>query len=184
MSMKRKIASESIISAQDLSVFLRGLADAVDAGELVGEAGPESLEGFTGFKVGAKALAGGGMRVKVRVKFPRPAGVPAAPDEEGDEEEGSLPKYSSLKKHMKYTFKAIGQALAAGQLPPREEADSFVADSRLMVSYPGKGDPFYAEYLEKTEAFAAALDAGDLDALRALHAELARLKRECHSRHA
>ena len=85
---------------------------------------------------------------------------------------------------MKQTFKSIGQALAAGQLPPVVEAQSFIADSRLMVEYRGKGDDFYEAYRDQTLAFETALDAADLDGLRAAYEALARIKRDCHSRHA
>lgn len=188
MSSANKYKSESIIERTALSAWLRELADAVDSCELPSQAGPVALEGFRSLKVSVRQAYGGGFAVKVGVKFPRPAGLdPLAEDEEHDDEEygeGALPKYKSLKKHMKQTFRAIGEALAANQLPPELEAASFVADSRLMVSYPGKGDEFYAAYLEKIEAFAAALAAKDLEPLKALHQELSQLKRDCHSRYA
>lgn len=195
--MTGKYKSEATVEKAALAGWLRELADAVESGELPAPdaAGdPVSLEGCKGMKIGVRHGFGDSLRVKLSVKFPKPpktlgsatTGEPGEPgdDEEEDEGTGLLPKYKSLKKHMKQTFKAIGAALAAGQMPPALEAQSFIADSRLMVSYPGKGDEFYAAYLEKTEAFQAALEASDLEAMKALYQELAQLKRDCHSRHA
>lgn len=194
--MTGKYKSETVVEKNALAGWLRELADGVEAGELPSQSGPVSLEGCRGMKLSVKQGLGETLAVKLSVKFPKPAKTSGAaasdefggyPDDgEGDEsgEEETLPKYKSLKKHMKQTFKAIGAALAAGQVPPALEAQSFIADSRLMVSYPGKGDEFYAAYLEKTEAFQAALDAADIEAMKALHQELAQLKRDCHSRYA
>jgi len=194
--MTGKYKSEAVVEKSALAGWLRELADGVEAGELPSQNGPVSLEGCRGMKLSVKHGLGETLDVKLSVKFLKPPKAPgaAASDEFGgypdDGEEGepgdeeALPKYKSLKKHMKQTFKAIGAALAAGQVPPALEAQSFIADSRLMVSYPGKGDEFYAAYLEKTEAFQAALDAADIEAMKALHQELAQLKRDCHSRYA
>lgn len=194
--MTGKYKSEAVVEKSALAGWLRELANGVEAGELPSQSGPVSLEGCRSMKLSVKQGLGETLDVKLSVKFPKPAkttgvavsdefgGYPddAEEGESGDEE--ALPKYKSLKKHMKQTFKAIGAALAAGQMPPALEAQSFIADSRLMVSYPGKGDEFYAAYLEKTEAFQAALDAADIEAMKALHQELAQLKRDCHSRYA
>lgn len=186
MGMTAKHKAEIILEKDGVSAWLRELADAIEAGELPSQAGPVSLEGMKGLKASFKESFDGRVRARLSVKFPRPLppliGEPGEP--EGEEDEGALPKYGSLKKHMKQTFKAIGLALNAGQLPPELEARSFIADSRLMVSYPGKGDEYYAAFLEKTEAFEAALAASDLAAMKRLYQELAQLKRDCHSRHA
>ncbi|GFK95719.1 hypothetical protein NNJEOMEG_03587 [Fundidesulfovibrio magnetotacticus] len=184
MATSGKYKAEAALDREGLSAWLRGLADALDAGELATDTGPLALEGFKGLKISFKAGWPQGYAAKLSVKFPRPALAPGEDpaDEEGGEE--AMPKYSSLKKHMKYTFKAIGQALAAGQLPPLQEARSFLADSRLMCAYSGKGDEYYAHYLDAVQAFEQALEQSDLEALGLAYGELARLKRECHSRHA
>jgi len=186
MGMTGKRKAEIILEKDGVSAWLRELADSIDAGELSLQEGPVSLEGMTGLKASFKESFEGKVRARLSVKFPRRLppliGEPGEPEEEQGED--ALPKYKSLKKHMKQTFKAIGTALNAGQLPPELEAKSFVADSRLMVSYPGKGDEFYAAYLAKTEAFEAALAASDLETLKTLYQELAQLKRDCHSRYA
>ena len=116
---------------------------------------------------------------------PASGGHDAPGDGEAQGAAGSdFPRYTSLKKHMKQTFKSIGQAVSAGQLPPPLEARSFIADSRLMVEYQGKGDGYYEAYRNLTDNFEAALNEGNLDRLRAAYQALAQIKRECHSRHA
>lgn len=188
MRISNKHKSEKVLDKSELAGWLRDLAAAVEAGELSGEAGAVlSLEGFRSLKLSFKPGFDGKVMAKLSVKFPKNStgGLAEAAEEDDDEDEsGTLPKYKSLKKHMKQTFKAIGVALNAGQIPPGAEAQSFIADSRLMVSYPGKGDEIYAAYLEKTNAFEAALGTSDLEALKALYRDLAQLKRDCHSRYA
>ena len=198
MSMTGKHKIEFAIPENGLADWLRALAAQIDAGELTPGEEPVSLEGYRGMKISVKPAFGGELRAKLSIKFPKPVrsaasvlepgvvepGIVEGEDEDEDEGEGEMPRYKSLKKHMKSTFKTIGAALAAGQTPPAAEFASFIADSKLMVAYPGKGDEFYPEYLEKTQALEAAFAAGDLEAMQAMHQELARLKRECHSRHA
>ena len=193
MNMTGKQTSEAMIDRDGLPQWLRELAAAFDAGELPGPAGTLGLQGWRGLKISIKEGFGGQMRAKISVKFPKASGQflsgqalagGEGADDDDDDDCGSLPKYSSLKKHMKQTFKAIGQALTAGQAPPEAETRSFIADSRLMVSYPGKGDEFYGVYMEQALAFEAAFNARDMEAMKAAYQELARLKRECHSRHA
>jgi len=183
MHMRNKYKSETMLQKDEVSRWLRELGVAFENGELPGEAGLVSLDGYRGLKLSIKPEFDGRVIVKLSVKFPKDA--TGAQTECDDEEEfEALPKYSSLKKHMKQTFKAIGAALAAGQIPPTLEAQSFIVDSRLMVSYPGKGDDFYDAYLGKINAFEAALLASDLETLKIVHSELAQLKRDCHSRYA
>lgn len=184
MSMGNKHKSEKMLEKSEIAGWLRDLAAAFETGELPGEAGAVNLEGYKGLKLSIKPGFDGKVMAKLSVKFPKAVAGALAEEDGDDDESGALPKYKSLKKHMKQTFKAIGAALAAGQMPPALEAQSFIADSRLMVSYPGKGDEFFAAYLEYTNAFEAALAASDLEALKTVHRELAQLKRDCHSRYA
>ena len=196
MSITGKHKSEILLEKEALAGWLRDLADSVQAGELPGSAGPISLEGYRKLEISFKETFGGNVQVKLSVKFPKPSyeltgqalpeSAASAEDsfEAPGESSGGFPKYKSLKKHMKQTFKAIGLALAAGQMPPELEARSFLADSMLMIGYSGKGDEFYGLYQEKVLAFQAALAASDMEAMKALYQELAQIKRDCHSRHA
>ena len=197
MSCSHRHRVESMVAKEDLAAWLRGLADAVAAGELPLEGGAVCLEGCRSLKISLKD-AGPQMRAKISLRFHRDAPGAAALEAQGqaappevqdapvESPEGLTghPRYKSLKKHMKQTFRAIGQTLAAGELPPALEAGSFIMDARLMVTYAGKGDEFYGAFLEKVEALEAALAARDIQAATALHQDMARIKRQCHSGHA
>lgn len=188
--MSNKFKSEFMLEKGGLAGWLRTLAEAVEAGELPAETGPVSLSGYRSLKLSFEEDLDGKVLARLSVKYPKPPeAVPGAqpgaePEEAPGKAEEGLPKYKSLKKHMKHTFKAIGLALGAGRIPPALEAGSFLADAKLMVGYADKGEEFYGPFREKVEAFEAALAASDLEAMKALYRDLAQIKRDCHSRHA
>lgn len=187
-SEKRKI--EMTIAPDEAADFFKSLAQDLEGGSLRVDDASISLEGFKSISIGLKNT-GEGLKVKVKVKIPAappaasgpavavPAGVgaPAGTAPEG------RPRYSTLKKWMKKEFKAIREALALGQLPDPDLAESFVADSLLMCAYPGKGDEFYPAYAARAEAFGAAVAAGDLAAAQEAAAGLDAFKRDCHDRY-
>lgn len=184
MSGSRKHRVETLVPREDMAAWLHGVADAVAAGELPQNGGAVCLEGCRSLKISLKD-DGLQMRAKISIRFSREAaparqGCPVAKPS-GEE---LRPQYKALKKHMKQTFKSIGQALAVSALPADLEAQSFVVDAKLMVTYAGKGDAFYSVFLEKVEAFEAALAARNVEAAAALHREISGIKRECHGRHA
>jgi len=127
-------------------------------------------------------------QLKVTLRYPEAPGVLGGDSTAKDSPEESgphgLPRYKGLKKRMKSTFRAIRDALLAGAAPDAGVATSFVADSRLMTRYPGKGDAHYATYDAEVDRFEQALAAGDVAAMTASASALERLKKECHSRHA
>jgi XXXCH domain-containing protein len=188
-SEKRKI--EMTIAPDEVADFFKSLAQDLEGGSLHVDDASISLEGFKSIEIGLKKT-GEGLKVKVKVKTPAtpfvapglpaavPAGGEAAPAEARPD---GKPRYSTLKKWMKKEFKAIREALALGQMPDPDLAESFVADSLLMCSYPGKGDEFYPAYTAQAEAFGAAVKAGDLVAAQTAVAGLDALKRDCHDRY-
>jgi XXXCH domain-containing protein len=176
---------------------LRALAElTAQAGQGVLVIGEETVElaDCASLKISVKHL-GLSSLLKVSLKYPAlgPEALPRA-DETGEDGPGDepgdapgpdgLPRYKGLKKRMKHSFKAVVAALRAGLAPDPAVAASFVADSRLMTRYPGKGDAFYAAYDAEVDRFEQALAAGDVAALTASAAALDRMKKECHSRHA
>ena len=186
-SEKRKI--EMTIAADEVAEFFKSLAQDLEGGSLHVDDASISLEGFKSISIGLKKTDEG-LKVKVKVKAPAApaAGVPAPEPALGEDvpaepRPDGKPKYSTLKKWMKKEFKAIREALALGQMPDPDLAESFVADSQLMVTYPGKGDEFYPAYAAATAAFAAAVAAGDLAAAQEAAAGLDALKRDCHERY-
>jgi XXXCH domain-containing protein len=151
-------------------------------------------------KIGIKHFGASSM-LKVALKYPAlglealprpepdstdsPGETPSADgDDAGRLEKSGLPRYKGLKKRMKHTFKAIVMALQAGLAPEAQITAAFIADSRLMTRYPGRGDAFYPAYDAEVDQFEAAAAAGDIGAMTDSVAALGRMKKECHSRHA
>lgn len=184
-SEKRKI--ETTIAPEEVAEFFRSLAQDLEGGALHVDDASISLEGFKSISIGLKK-AGEGLKLKVKVKTP--AAQPAAAATAGQAgqpaaaaPEAGRPKYSTLKKWMKKEFRAIGEALALGQMPDPDLAESFVSDSLLMCTYPDKGDEYYPAYTAAARKFGAAVKAGDLAAAQEAAAELGALKRDCHDRY-
>ncbi|MHC1713521.1 MAG: GAK system XXXCH domain-containing protein [Solidesulfovibrio sp.] len=181
---------------------LKALADCTAqaaSGNLVIDGQVIPLSDFTSLKIGIKHFGASSM-LKVSLKYPAlgpdalpsPAGVDA--DDTAREaalagspetmEPAGKPRYKSLKKRMKHSFKGLVVALRAGQSPEAADLASFIADSRLMTSYPGKGDAFYPAYDAEVDRLELAAAAGDIAAMTDSVAALDRMKKECHSRHA
>jgi len=188
---------------EGLPGFFRDLADALENGG--GEGEFEKLDGFVKLKVSLKEEFGG-FSVKLKVKGPKQCvapgyaasalqdaevegpdlhGSPDSPDSPGaqDAQAGpeGLPRYKSLKKRMKNSFKLILRMLHEGQTPPAEAVASFLADAEVMCAYPGKGDPFYPEFLQVCREFSDAYDSCDLPRMGAMAEELAHQKARCHA---
>ena len=65
---------------------------------------------------------------------------------------------------MKSSFKSISESIANDTLPDRATVDSFLADSELMVTYPGYGDEHYSTYTQVYQKFSQAYQNSDLGA--------------------
>jgi XXXCH domain-containing protein len=199
MSGSRKRKFEVVLPRIEAMQALADLTAQAARGELVINGETVPLEDFTSLRIGVKNLGASSM-LKVSLKYPAlglaalptPAGMDAedaarqsageAPAEGVDE--SGKPRYKNLKKRMKHFFKAIVVSLRAGTMPDADILAAFVADSRLMTSYPGKGDAFYPAYDAEVDRLEAAAQAGDVGAATASVAALDRMKKECHSRHA
>jgi XXXCH domain-containing protein len=179
----RKRALELVVAADEAAPALARLTAEAAQGRLILGQDTIPLDDWASLKVSCKRL-GASCLIKVRLKA-------AGPDDAGDEavcltsrKPGGRGRYKDLKKRMKETFKILGTALAAGQAPDAGILASFVADSRRMTTYSGKGDAFYPAYEAEVTRLEAAAAAGDIAAMSRSAAELARMKKECHSRHA
>jgi len=102
--------------------------------------------------------------------------------EESEERQDERPEYKALKERMKADFRQIRRS--AGKRAPldMELISAFCSDARLMTEYPGKGDEYYPEFLERVQIMAAAAERGDRAALEDAVAVVRRLKKECHKR--
>ncbi len=179
--MGDKIKFERFLAQDGLPDFFRELADIIEDGQAGDPELSTALNNFEKLKIGVEE-AYGRLAVKVRIKCRDAAGA-VRPSEETQEAGQSRPKYKTLKKRMKKSFKVIASLTAEGTLPPADAVDEFLSDSVLMVSYPEMGDEYYEEYSRTCDALAKAYDAKDAAACAELCMELARLKKECHNRY-
>ena len=198
-SHKKKF--ELVLPRVEAMQTLADLTAKAASGSLVIGGQVVALDDFTSLKIGIKHFGASSM-LKVTLRYPAlgPGALPTPADLDaggaaavsGAEtvraaeavEPGGLPRYKSLKKRMKQTFKSLVMALRAGQAPDPADLAVFVADSRLMTAYPGRGDAFYPAYNAEVDRLEAAADAGDVAAMTNAVAALDRMKKECHSRHA
>ena len=91
--------------------------------------------------------------------------------------------YKRLKKRMKQTFTTIFRQAHNYQLPPEKEIQSFVRDSEAMVQFPGYGDEYYNQYLEKVREMHQAHQNQDIHSLLQTIQDLNQLQMNCHKRH-
>lgn len=158
---------------------LKALLDAMSG--LMQEEGDLTADGFRKLKLSVKQEFGQAI-AKLKVSLPRPE------DEADDDNDCLSPgeeliKYSKLKKRMKSSFNVITTNLAEGRLPPEEAVASFLADSDMMVCYPGYGDEFYLDYTKLCRTFTKAWEARDINALKTAADALEQSKRECHDKY-
>ena len=176
---------DKFLKEDDLPEFFRQLADALENGE-----GGELFcaEDFRKLKITAKREYG---QVSLRAKIKSTSECKSEDLEYLDGEElvpaqeaaPGKPKYRALKKRMGSSFKVLFKMIHQGKMPPREAVEEFMADSKLMVSYPGYGDPYYDQYMAACDDFAAAYEAGDLARLNETVDALVHQKGHCHAKY-
>lgn len=172
MSEESKIAR--FMEKQELVSFFRDVADALEKG---GKPGLEALEDFRKLKIGVKNEFG---QLELKMKIKPEKQEAAAADASG---QPGLPKYKTLKKRMKSSFKMIFTMLHDGAMPPEQAVESFLSDSDLMVRYAGYGDEYYEDYTKACESFRKAYEAGDVQTLVAAVDALAEQKGRCHAKY-
>lgn len=169
----------SQMDIRELPAFFRLLADAIEKG---GDGEFAGIDDFRKFKISGKNEFG---QVTVKVKFKSVGECEAAEEAEECDEcraSGTL-KYKHLKKRMKSSFRLIFKMIHEGQMPPAEAVESFLADSGLMIGYPGYGDEYYAQYAKVCAAFKAAFESGDLARMGEAVDAIAHEKSRCHAKY-
>ena len=161
--------------AKGVADFLRLLAENIENG---GRDEFACLEDFRKIKIGIKNEFGQ-LSMKVRIKAAKPC---EGMTEDSEAAEGKL-KYSSLKKRMKSSFRVLVNMIHEGNVPPREAVDAFLADSALMVTYPGYGDEFYDHYILVCDEFKAAYESGDMEKMNTAVDALIHEKSRCHAKY-
>ncbi|SIO13317.1 GAK system XXXCH domain-containing protein [Halodesulfovibrio marinisediminis] len=91
-----------------------------------------------------------------------------------------LPPFKRLKKRMATSFKVIFKALHQNTAPPEEAVKDFIADSRLMIQYPDKGELLYTDYAALTDKLEEAWLNNDLQKFHETVDALNHMKTECH----
>ncbi|THB69891.1 MAG: GAK system XXXCH domain-containing protein [Desulfovibrio sp.] len=193
-SDKRKM--EFMLLREEVGPFLSKLGQDMEKGEMRFGENAVDVNGYNSLQVSVKDEGDlDSVRVKIKVKFPKELakveyknGIFIQEVVEGEDDgdtpgPGGIPKYKTLKKRMKSDFKAIKEALEAGQFPGLEVMRSFHHDSELMVEYPGKGDEFYPAYSKAVREFVAAVENQDLAKARDAANLLEELKEACHDRY-
>ncbi len=194
---KRKV--EFMLHQEELPDFLKQCGEEMASGNVsVGDAKLD-VSDFTKLTLTLKR-ENNGVLVKIKIKYDDEPMLDGDYDVEGEfcysaydsrnleslmsEMDQEQPrKYKPLKKIMKKQFKAIRCALYSGTLPTPELTQSFVQASEWMCSFPGKGDEYYASYMEVVRAFAAAVEKQDIEEATALGEKLNALKVSCHNKY-
>lgn len=170
---------DKFLTKEELPDFFRELADALETGE---DSELGCAADFKKFKIRVRDEYG---QISLRLKMK--SASECAPDM--DEFDDGMPAttgrlhYKDLKKRMGNSFKVIFKMIHQGQKPPKEAIDEFLADSELMVSYPGYGDPYYDIYTKACEEFRTAYDSGDMEQLNRAVDELVHQKGHCHAKY-
>ncbi len=170
---------DKFIMRDELPQFFRDLADALEQG---GEGDLACAMNYKKFKVHVRDEYG---QVSLRMKMKSGkvcASHLCAPEEIVPEVVGK-PHYTDLKKRMGNSFKVIFKMIHQGQKPPKEAIDEFLADSELMVSYPGYGDPYYDIYIKACAEFKAAFESDDMERLNTAVDALVHQKGHCHAKY-
>lgn len=92
-------------------------------------------------------------------------------------------KYRPLKKLLKKSWEKIQREVAHGKLPSSLVMDEFMAQSKVMVSYPGFGDENYQEFTESCAALYQAFRAKNLQSFTDELGRVIGLKESCHNRY-
>jgi len=164
------------VDRSGLVSFFRQLADALEKG---GTGELECVDEFKKMKIDVKDEFGQ-LTLKMKVKIPDTC----LPSEEGGGDGTSArPKYKTLKKRMKSSFRMLVKMIHDGHVPPAQAVESFLADSALMVSYPGYGDEYYESYIRACEAFGAAFESGDVERMHQAIDVLVHEKSRCHAKY-
>ena len=167
---------DRFLAKDELPGFFRQLADALEKG---GEGELACAEDFRKLKISVRDQFG---QVSLRAKIKPLASCQPAFDAADDTPSGSgRPKYKDLKERMGDSFRVIFKMIHQGRMPPKDAVESFLADSELMVTYPGFCDPYYDIYTKACADFADAYASGDMQRLNETVDVLVHQKGHCHA---
>ena len=178
----KEMKFEKVMSSQNAADFFRVLSQMIEQGTMDElKEFDLAVENFKKLKLELKR-EGDQLFLKAKVKMAAAKEVCGEGPCEEAESEGK-PKLKAVKKRMEKSFKSIGDALKKGLVPEKGEVSSFIADSELMVGYPGYGDEYYDQYSKLCVQFNVAAENGDLAAMQEKYAELKAMKKLCHDQY-
>jgi XXXCH domain-containing protein len=171
--MNQETRLERIVGREDLPGFFREMAEMLESGQ----EGELPLSEFRKMKISLEDKQGA-VQVSIKYKLSKAtatrAGKPVT--------ERPL-SYKELKRRMQLTYKTIFSMIHQDRVPPNDVVERFLADSRLMISFPGYGEPYYREYEEACLAFARAFEKGDMALLHQTFDRLDQVRSHCHNRY-
>jgi len=164
----RKRKAEFEIPLPEVQELLEALGTGLRRGQLDLQDRTISLEGFHSLELTLRPR-GETLHCKVKVKYPRE--VDPRPEET---------EYTTLKKRMQRSWKLIRRCLGAGSLPDQQLVEAFLADSRLMVTYPDRGEVRYPDYLAVVQGLEDAMASESQEAVIEACARVEEQRRRCH----
>ena len=178
----KELKFEKVMSSKNAADFLRALAQEIEHGNM--DELKEFDLAFDDFKKMKLELKREGDQVHMKAKVKTVvAGTGCGEGSCEETEPDGKPKYKTVKKRMDKCFKSMGDALKQGIMPEKGEIDLFIADSELMVAYPGHGDEHYDQYAKLCVQLNVACENSDLVAMQEKYAELKAMKKLCHDQH-
>lgn len=90
--------------------------------------------------------------------------------------------YKSLKRSVKTSFNAIGNAIKNQTRPAPGVMSAFLAEAEEMLTFTGNayGEPHYASFRQACRELGEAYEADNWEALRSRYAALVQMKKDCH----
>lgn len=178
----KEMKFEKVMSSKNAADFLRALAQEIEHGNMAElKEFDLAFDDFKKMKLELKR-EGDQLHMKAKVKIVDPGTVCDETTCKETEADGK-PKYKTLKKRLDKSFKPMGEALKKGLMPEKAALDSFIADSELMVAYPGHGDEHYDQYAKLCVQLNVACENADLVAMQEKYAEIKAMKKLCHDQY-
>ncbi len=184
MSDSNKKKQELYLSVKEAAEKLRTLADELDREVVTVNDEKCSIASDTQVKISLKSK---GDTFSSRLKFKLANTL--SETEEGESESKSSAKpagddYKELKNRMSNDFKAIKKSCKVEQaIPGSDLVEGFYQDSKLMCTYPNKGEDFYESFLKQADSLYKAFKASDLKAMSSAVESLAQSRSDCHEKY-
>jgi len=177
-----EVKVEKKLSREELATFLRKFASGLKGGESLPVGPGVDISGFDAVKLTLKR-DGEMTSLKLKVAFKQPPEGSEAAAPEPQKQAAATESYKTIKKRMKKSFAGIKTQVQAGQVPSADDAKAFHEDSRRMMSFPGKGDEYYASYENALKTFVKAIETGRLAEIKKSVAALDLVHQNCHKKY-